>query len=217
MLQEMLNELVTCTRCSFANKHFPPLAPVRLAEHAKIMFVGENPSWEFGQRVPFDGITNSGLALHEHYLVPLRKAYGLKESDLWITDLFKCRYPKDVYRQKVSQQELIAKNANTCATIWLVQEIRYTQPVVIITLGDKEVYQRLRTTFSLPGAARFADAAYKLNDIEIAGHRCKLLPACHPDISFDNSRKPIPSRKWSKLHSAEFVSSLQGVLARGVA
>lgn len=217
MLQDLLIEMVTCTRCSFSGKDYPPLAPVRLAEHVKIMFVGENPSWEFGQRVPFDGITNSGRALHDNYLVPLKKSYRLKESDFWITDLFKCRYPKEVHGRKVSQRELISNNAKICATHWLRQEVLSTQPAVIITLGDKEVYQRLRATFSVASPPLFADAAYKLHDIDIAGHRCKLLPACHPDISFDNSRKPTPSRKWSKLHHAHFVNSLAGALARGVA
>ena len=215
MLKDVLNEMVGCERCSFADKNYPPLAPVRLADKAKVMFIGENPSWEFGQRVPFDGITNSGRALHENYLIPLKKAFNLKESDFWITDLFKCRYPKKVYRYKSSLQESISDNAKTCATSWLVEEIRLTQPEVIVTLGDKEVYQRIRTIFGLACPPVFSGAAYKLHPIEIGGHKCKLLPACHPDISFNNSRKPVPSRKWSKLHRSDFVKSLKGTLTRG--
>jgi uracil-DNA glycosylase family 4 len=215
MIRELLNEIASCERCSFADKHYPPLPPVRLADKTKVLFIGENPSWEFGQRVPFDGITNSGRALHENYLIPLKKAFRLKESDFWITDLFKCRYKKEVYRNKGTQQDLVFNNAMTCATSWLVQEIRLTQPEVIVTLGDKEVYQRLRIIFDLTCPPIFMDAAYKLYPVIIGGHKCKLLPACHPDISFDNSRKPIPSRKWSKRHRADFVKSVKGAFTRG--
>jgi uracil-DNA glycosylase family 4 len=216
MLTQVLNELVRCDRCSFADNAYPPLAPVRLADKVRVMFIGENPSWEYGQRVPFDGITNSGRALHEHYLIPLKEAFKLRESDFWITDLFKCRYKKDVYRQKAKMQKLIFGNATVCANSWLAQEIRFTQPEVIVTLGDKEVYQRFRKIFRLTGLpVVFSDAAYKLHSIEVGGHRCKLLPTCHPDISFDNKRKPIPSRKWSQLHRAKYVPTLSGALSPG--
>jgi len=116
MLKDTLMEMADCRRCSFADKNHPSLSPVRLADRTTVMFIGENPSWEFGQRVPFDGITNSGRALHDNYLIPLKRAFNLTESDFWITDLFKCRYPKEVYREKRSSQELIFDIANTCAT-----------------------------------------------------------------------------------------------------
>jgi len=70
MLNKILNEMSSCEWCSFADNNYPPLVPVRLADNARIIFIGENPSWEFGQRIPFDGITNSGRALHENYLLP---------------------------------------------------------------------------------------------------------------------------------------------------
>jgi uracil-DNA glycosylase family 4 len=215
MLKGVLNQMVTCERCSFANRDYPPLAPVRLADKAKVMFIGENPSWEFGQRIPFDGITNSGRALHDNYLIPLKKAFRFKEFDFWITDLFKCRYKKSVYHDKGAQQEAILNNATMCATSWLIDEIRLVQPEVIVTLGDMEVYQRLRSVFALKCPPVFGDAAYKLHPIEIGGHTCKLLPTCHPDISFLNSRKPLPSRKWSKMHRAGFVKSLRDTFSRG--
>ena len=214
MLNTILNEMSSCERCSFADSNYPPLVPVRMADNARIMFIGENPSWEFGQRVPFDGITNSGRALHENYLLPLKRTYNLKESDFWITDLFKCRYPKSVYRKKSSLQDLISTSVTTCATTWLAEEIRFTKPEIIITLGDKEVYQRFRRIFNLTCTSAFADAAYKIHEIEISGHKCKLFPTCHPDISYNNSRKPIPSRKWSKLHQSEFINSLKDCFTR---
>lgn len=211
-LKGLLDDIEECDQCSFADHRYPALAPVRLADKTKVMFIGENPSWEFGQRVPFDGITKSGRALHDNYVVPLKRAYALKESDFWITDLFKCRYPKGIYHSKNAHKALILRNAAACATTWLVNEIRLTRPMVIITVGDKEVYQRLRAIFNLSSPLLFKDAAYKLQLVEIAGHQCKLLPACHPDISFENPRKPIPSQRWSQMHKSRFVSSLEETL-----
>ena len=204
--------MVLCEKCGFADKDYRPLAPVHLADKTKIMFIGENPSWEFGQRTPFDGITHSGMALHENYIKPLQKAFHLTESDFWITDLFKCRYKKEIYQNKNKEQPLILDCAKTCATTWLTEEIRLTEPKVIVTLGDKEVYQRVRNIFNLNTPAKFPQAAYSLHEIEIGGHRCKLLPACHPDISTINVRKSEPSKKWSALHNEKFVRSLRSAL-----
>jgi uracil-DNA glycosylase family 4 len=215
MLKDLLDEMLACRRCSFASDLNPPLTPARLRDNAKIMFVGENPSWEFGQRIPFDGITHSGRALHDNYVVPLQKAYGLNESDFWITDLLKCRYPKTIYREKAQRQPEILSCAQTCATSWLVKEIEFLKPVMIVTLGDKEVYQRLREVFSLSIEPKFQNAAYRVQQVSIGSHNCALLAACHPDISFNNQRKPAPSRKWSTLHRSRFVKSFKEVLSRG--
>ena len=211
-ITSLLNNMVLCEKCAFSDRDYRPLAPVRLADKTKIIFIGENPSWEFGQRTLFDGITHSGVALHENYIKPLQKAFHLTESDFWITDLFKCRYKKEIYRNKSKEQELIFECAKTCATNWLAEEIRLTEPKVIVTLGDKEVYQRVRNIFNLNTPTRFAEAAYSLHEIEVGGHRCSLLAACHPDISTVNSRKPGPSNKWSAIHKEKFVRSLRTAL-----
>lgn len=202
--------MVACKQCSFTDEKYPPLAPVRLADVAKVMLIGENPSWEFGQRVPFDGITYSGQALHKYYIVPMKKAFNFRETDFWITDLFKCRYRKEVLRNKRVMQKSIFDNAKLCATSWLLAEIKFIQPIVILTLGDKEVYQRLRKIFNLSSCpTKFAEAAYRLHSIVIGGHKCQLFPTCHPDISYLNPRKRDASCKWSKLHQNQFIEVLK--------
>ena len=212
-IASLLNNMSVCEKCGFADKDYRPLAPVHLADKAKIMFIGENPSWEFGQRVLFDGNTYCGRALHENYIKPLQKAFHLAESDFWITDLFKCRYKKDVYRNKSKEQALIFDCTKTCAMEWLSEEIRLVEPKVIVTLGDEEVYQRLRTIFNLTTPSVFTHAAYALHHVIIGKHRCYLMPACFPDLSTPNPRKPGPSGKWSAIHNERFVNVLGTALA----
>ena len=211
-MSSLLNNMVLCEKCSFTDKDYRPLAPVHLADKAKIMFIGENPSWEFGQRVLFDGNTYCGRALHENYIKPLQKVFHLVESDFWITDLFKCRYRKDVYRNKSKEQALIFDCTKTCAMEWLSEEIRLVEPKVIVTLGDEEVYQRLRTIFNLTTPSVFADVAYALQEIQMGGQRYLLFPACHPNVSSISARMPAPSKKWSVIHKEKFIKGLEAAL-----
>ncbi len=197
-----------CQNCIFMDSQYPPLLPPGEPTKTSVMFIGENPSWQPDQRVPFDDNTNSGKALRENYISPMVEAFGLMPTDFWITDLFKCRYPKDIYRHKRKFQKEILASAGLCATAWLVDEIRRTKPQVIITLGDKEVYQRFRRIFGLIGPSDFSQAAYRLFEINIEGHSCKLCPACHPDVSGFNALKPVPSRKWSTIHKCRYTTTL---------
>ncbi|MFH2070673.1 MAG: uracil-DNA glycosylase family protein [Elusimicrobiota bacterium] len=211
MIINLLSGMVSCSQCSFANKDYPPLAPVYLSGRVKVMFIGENPSWEFGQRIPLDGLTKSGKALHEQYIVPIKKPFNLKESDFWITNLFKCRYPKNVYHEKAKRQAEIFFNARTCANNWLIKEIETVRPEIVVTLGDKAVYQRLRKIFNIASKTSFGDAAYNPQRAQIGNHKCSLLAACHPDISVYTQRKHTSSQKWSKMHSKKFVKSFKKI------
>ena len=101
--EELITQLETCTACDFRNPKFKPPAPAGSSSSARIMFVGENPSWSDDQAALFAQTTISGRALREHYL----KLLGVSESKVWITDLFKCRYPKDVYWDKSGNEALI--------------------------------------------------------------------------------------------------------------
>lgn len=114
MIGDLLNEMFYCTKCSFANRDYPPVLPARNGDECKVMFVGENPSWQFGQRLLFDYITNSGRAIYDNYIIPLESTLKLKEKDIWVTDIFKCRYPKEVYREKSKKQNLINSNVSIC-------------------------------------------------------------------------------------------------------
>ena len=180
------------------------------------MFIGENPSWAENQEEPFSPNTISGKALDKHYLKPL----GLTRDNVWITDIIKCRYPKeellDIYHNKVKYNKEIQETTKNCCDLWLVTEVVHARPHIIITLSDKEVYQRFRKLFNLQTPAKFADAIGRPFKVEIAGYSTTLFPMIHPDISRPegdgDSRKLKARRKWFVLHEKEYIPNLKSYL-----
>jgi uracil-DNA glycosylase family 4 len=176
------------------------------------MFIGENPSWAIGQETPFSATTISGQALDEYYLKPL----NLAREQVWITDLFKCRYPKDVYHAKWQNNVTIQSVAATCAKLWLVQEIEIARPKVIVTLSDAQVYQRLRRAFELTTPVKFDEAVGTPHPVTLAGWSTLLFPMIHPDISRpvgDGDNRKIKAReKWAGLQQEKYIPALKAVL-----
>lgn len=201
-----------CTACSFRNPAITPLAPSLVNVPVIVMFVGENPSWAEEQTEPFASNTISGDALEKYYLKPL----GLTHSQVWITDLFKCRYPKHIYRAKSQFEQQIQANAETCASKWLVSEIMLAQPKIIVTLSDRQVYQRLRKAFSLSTPKSFAKVVGKSHRVSLDQWETLLFPMVHPDISRPigegDGRKENARQKWAPLHSDIHIPALKGLL-----
>jgi len=201
-----------CTACSFRDPTITPLAPALVEIPVTVMFVGENPSWADEQIEPFSSNTISGGALEKYYLKPLE----LKRSQVWITDLFKCRYPKHIYRAKPQFEELIQANAETCASKWLVAEIMLAQPKIIVTLSDRQVYQRLRTAFSLSTPKKFDNAVGKPYRVTLGEWETLVFPMAHPDIirpiGEGDRRKEKSRQKWAPLHNNIHIPALKALL-----
>ncbi len=204
----MAQEIRYCSKCPFRDPNIEPLFPVLPASPVFVMFVGENPSWAEGQDTPFAETTVSGQALEAHYLRPL----GLTRDSVWITDLFKCRYPKSNYRAKAEHEKVIQEAASTCAHEWLLREIELIRPRVLVTLSDKEVYQRLRRAFHLPVPTRFREAAGKPYPVDLDGRKVTLFPMVHPDVSRlpgeGDQRKKDTRQIWAPLHRDGHVPAL---------
>jgi uracil-DNA glycosylase len=180
------------------------------------MFIGENPSWADNQIKPFSENTISGKALDKYYLQPL----GLSRDEVWITDIIKCRYPKehplDIYHNKGKLECLIQFTAEKCCELFLEDEIQHAKPQVIVTLSDKEVYQRFRKVFKLKTPAKFVDAVGRPHHITIAGHSTILFPMIHPDISRKegdgDNRKMSVRKRWAVNHSKDHLPELKKLL-----
>ena len=209
----MLTELINCKQCSFHCEHYPPITPSLHTNKARLVFVGENPSWEFGQRIPFDSLTKSGQSLFQNYILPLKKDFPLFEADYWITDLFKCRYPKEIIHNNEKHSKQSFENIRICVQTWLTNELEISKPEIIVTLGDKEVFQRLNMIFNLGITGNFEkDISYKKHRIAINQTKYYLLPACHPDISSENRLKMKASTKWAAIHKEKYLKILNEML-----
>lgn len=211
-MELLITKLEACTACEFHNPEFKPLAPAGSSSLARIMFLGENPSWASNQATAFAPTTISGRALRENYLKPL----GVSESQAWITDLFKCRYPKDVYLDKSGNESLIQRIACECAKRWLVWETELARPTILVTLGDKEVYQRIRKCFRWQLPKVFEEAVGLPHQVQLGERTLILFPMVHPDISRpvdDVDKRKIKVRtKWAPLNRDMHIPALKELL-----
>lgn len=206
---DFLEEISSCRKCSFRDDAYPPLPPVSAPVPVKLLLIGENPSWAEEQQTPFDPRTISGQALDRYYLEPL----GLKRDEVWITDLFKCRYPKDIYRKKGKYDREIQVVADTCARQWLIKELCYASPKVVASLSDREVYQRLRRILNLHTPSKFQQAVGQPWSVKLGEVATLLFPMIHPDISRPpgegDNRKITARQRWAPQHHRKHIPALR--------
>jgi len=121
----LLNELYKphrcCTNCPLGTLGRTNIVFGEGDADAKIMFIGEGPGQqEDEQGRPFVG--RSG-----QLLTRVLETAGLKRSDIFITNIVKCRPPKN---RKPSPNE-----SKTCKQLLLLKQIGIIKPRVICTLG----------------------------------------------------------------------------------
>jgi uracil-DNA glycosylase family 4 len=201
-----------CTACAFSGAAIEPLPPEESTTPARLMFIGESPSWAENQVSPFSPSTASGQALERHYLAPL----GLQRHDVWITDLLKCRYPAGIYGSKPRHEDDIRRAVDTCVRLWLMHEIELARPQIVVTLSDQQVYQRVRRMFGLNTPARFDEAVGRPHTVEFGAQQAIVFPLIHPDISRPegdgDSRKLRARQAWASVHRDEHIPTLRRLL-----
>jgi uracil-DNA glycosylase len=118
-LVQIASEVAVCTRCDLhktRKRTVPGEGPVNI----EIMLIGEGPGFnENEQGRPFVGAAGK-------FLEELLAQAGLKRSDVWITNVVKCRPPEN---RDPQPEELEACN------FYLERQIKVTNPKIIITLG----------------------------------------------------------------------------------
>lgn len=119
ILKQIATEVSTCTKCNLC-KGRTKSVPGEGSLQAKILFIGEGPGFhEDKQGRPFVG--PSGQLLEE-----LLKSINLKRSDVFITNVVKCRPPEN---RDPLPDEITACND------YLDRQIAALKPQVIVTLG----------------------------------------------------------------------------------
>ena len=123
-------EVSACTKCMLHHSRknaVPGEGPLK----AEIMFIGEGPGFhENEQGRPFVGAAGQ-------FLDQLLSQAGLKRSEVWITNIVKCRPP--------GNRDPLPEEISACRS-FLEQQIRAVNPKIIISLG------RLSMTSYMPGA-----------------------------------------------------------------
>lgn len=119
LLDEIAAEIRVCTKCEL-HRTRTNAVPGEGPADARIMFIGEAPGWnEDQQGRPFVGAAGK-------FLEELLAAAGLKRSDVFITNVVKCRPP--------GNRDPLPDEIAACAP-YLQRQIDVIDPDVIVTLG----------------------------------------------------------------------------------
>jgi uracil-DNA glycosylase family 4 len=119
LLKEVAVEVSTCSRCNLC-KGRTRAVPGEGSTSARILFIGEGPGFhEDKQGRPFVGPAGQ-------FLEELLASINLRRSDVFITNVVKCRPPNN---RDPLPEEIAACNE------YLDRQIAALQPRVIVTLG----------------------------------------------------------------------------------
>ena len=152
-MAQIASEVSVCTRCMLHHSRklaVPGEGPV----DAEIMFIGEGPGFhENEQGRPFVGAAGS-------YLEELLGKINLKRTDVFITNVVKCRPPNN--------RDPLPDELAACSD-YLERQIQVINPKVIVTLGRYSM-------------ARFLPNA-KISDVHGQAYKIKgrlVVPMFHP-------------------------------------
>src|SRR5213080_5435777 len=160
------SEIIACTKCELhmsRKNAVPGEGPI----DAKIMFVGEGP----GQNEDEQGRPFVGAA--EKLLTELLESIGIKRSDVFITNVVKCRPPSNRAPRK--------GEIETCNP-YLMSQIRLVKPRIVCALGTPAIATLLGGEYS---ATRVHGKPTSKGDVTI-------LPMYHPAAAlYDASLKEV--------------------------
>lgn len=118
-LDDVGARVCACTRCEL-HRMRTNAVPGAGNPDAEIMFIGEGPGWhEDRQGLPFVGA--AGQFLNE-----MLEKIGLKRSDVFITNVVKCRPP--------GNRDPLPDEIAACS-VYLDEQIAAINPKVVVTLG----------------------------------------------------------------------------------
>ena len=125
ILKEIAAEVSTCTKCDLC-KSRTKAVPGEGNPQAKIMFIGEGPGYhEDKQGRPFVGPAGQ-------FLDELLASINLKRSDVFITNVVKCRPPNN--------RDPLPAEIEACND-YLMRQIAAIKPKVVVTLGRHSMAQ----------------------------------------------------------------------------
>ena len=163
-LQLIHSEIIECTKCEL-HKSRTRTVPGEGPHDARIMFVGEGPGQnEDEQGRPFVGAAGK-------FLTELLESIGLKRSDVFITNIVKCRPPNN---------RAPRKSETEACNPYLQSQIKLINPRIVCPLGTPAITTLMGDEYS---ASRFHGKPLTKREVTI-------LPMYHPAAAlYDASLK----------------------------
>lgn len=173
ILEQVAQEVSVCTKCilHYSRKN---AVPGEGPANAAIMFIGEGPGFhENEQGRPFVGAAG-------RFLDELLAGIGMKRSDVFITNVVKCRPP--------ANRDPLPEELEACSD-YLERQIQAINPKVIVTLGRYSM-------------ARFLPNA-RISEVHgqaVRVHGRLIVPMYHPAAALhQGSLKPTVERDFALL------------------
>lgn len=163
-------EIIVCTKCSLSRTRSNAVPGVGSPE-AKIMFVGEAP----GQSEDVKGEPFVGAA--GKFLDGLLSEIGLSRKDVFITNVVKCRPP----RNRPPDLGEIA----VCAT-YLDRQVEIIKPCFIVTLGSHSTAYVFSKTGLVFGGITQVHGRFQR--ITLHGMQVTVFPTFHPASALYNPK-----------------------------
>jgi uracil-DNA glycosylase len=190
VLEEVAREVAACTLCElhYSRKR---AVPGEGPPNASILMVGEGPGfYENEQGRPFVGAAGK-------FLEELLASIGMKRSEVFITNVVKCRPPQNRDPQPVEIE--------TCTKKYLARQILAIDPKVIVTLG------RFSMGLFLPDARI---SVVHGQSMWVKGRL--IVPMYHPAAALhQNALKPILQKDFARL--PELIAKAQAAGVKKVA
>jgi uracil-DNA glycosylase len=164
---ELLNsEIATCTKCEL-HKSRTKAVPGEGPLDAKVMFVGEGPGQnEDEQGRPFVGAAGK-------LLTELLESIGLKRSEVFITNIVKCRPPNNRAPRK--------SEVETCNP-YLESQMKLIKPQIVCALGTPAITTLLGQEYS----------ASRAHGKPVSKEKMTILPMYHPAAAlYDATLKEV--------------------------
>ena len=170
LLEEIKRQVLGCKQCSLYLTRTNPVFGEGDIE-SKIMFIGEAPGFnEDKQGVPFCGA--AGKILDE-----LLASVGIKRSDVYITNILKCRPPEN---RDPNPEEI------SLCTPYLERQIEIINPKVICSLGRYS----MRYIFEKYGLKEKLEPISKIHGmvfgVQNLFQELKIIPFYHPAVATYN-------------------------------
>jgi uracil-DNA glycosylase len=173
-LEELQNTCSTCTACKLSSTRTQVVFGMG-NPNARLMLIGEGPGQEEDRTgKPFVG--QAGQLLDQ-----ILGAVGITRDEVYIANVVKCRPPNN---RNPEPDEIIA-----CEN-WLLEQIRFIQPQIIITLGNVPTQWALGTTLGIT-KTRGTWTEFKKLSAPIP-----LLPMFHPAYLLRNAVRTVGGPKW---------------------
>jgi DNA polymerase len=119
-LEKLAKQIKVCTKCEL-HRSRTEAVPGEGPTHAEIMFIGEGPgASEDKQGRPFVGASG-------RFLDQLLEQAGVTRTDVFITNVVKCRPP--------GNRDPLPDEIQICTGNYLEHQIKIVNPSIIVTLG----------------------------------------------------------------------------------